>query len=150
MNCPTVLKILRKFKNDIIVNRWKHLRAKNHHNIQKAYDKVYKWSFDNDQGFDTLMITMYFYKNNEHTQGKRNEYVYNVVLSEDRVWIFYNIFKRGIYRGSLQPLALSEVLYEDLESTLFQQSLLGDTGMFGSQEVQVLQELKEIYFPKEE
>lgn len=145
MNGPTVLKILRKFKHHMIHQRWKYLKEMKINNNQ-GYNYNWYWEYSDDYG-DLLCIKIHFINYNNWTENKRYEYIYNIHLSKDVAYISYRNNNR--YSSEYRPTFSIKENYDDLESALFQQSLLSSPGMISSQEISVILQLKDIYFPQE-
>lgn len=135
----TVLTLLRKIK---------------HPNIQiflKDPERGYYPRFRNEHSRFTVHM-----KINECEIGMAFKYgqeTYNIFLHPDT---FSMVRKRVDKFSEYTVVRLREKLnvvadvvkleYNDFEAALFQQSLLGELGMFGVQEAEVLKQLRDIYF----
>lgn len=143
MNGPTVLKILRKFKHPILVGSWKSLKENKNTDDQKNINYRWYWDYSKDYG-DSLCIKIKFKNYNKWSRDKKFIYSYDIHLSKEHVFIFHRSYNKFSTKHYLL-FSINE-LYEDLESVLFQQSLLTSTGMVSTQEIEVIKELKDIYF----
>lgn len=134
----TVLTYFRKMKHPDMVMRAKQSTA------QHWYSHV---SSGNTgllirQTHNKMIITMTF---------KNRHEIYDFTIKKD-VFYAYRRFSENSKRNWENPLnqkivaELESMSYNDLESAMFQQSLVSDFGMFGAQEAEVLLQLRNIYF----
>ena len=135
----TVLTLLRKIKHPIIQRR-----------IQSENESRYynHWT-SSAGGFAVLRKSTHYEISLEfkHNQEKYRIKLYRDSFSMMRTRVEKYYAHTGYHMQKLEIVAeLENLAYNDFEATIFQHSLLGDLGMFGTQEAEMLLQLRNIYF----
>lgn len=136
----TVLVRLSKLRHPFLVNRWKLCRDLKKYksecsNNTRKYN--YYWTKTDDFNEDLLYIYMYF-------SGFDKKYTFT--LSKKTCTIEFSSREKGTFYVPTRKMFIDNCPYEMLESMLFQQSLLGSVGMLTAQEMNMLIQLRDLYF----
>lgn len=135
----TVLTLLRKIKHPVIQRR-----------VQSENESRYYNHWTSSAGGFAVLRTNTHYE--IALEFKHNQENYRIKLYRDsfsmvrkRVAKFYA--HTGYHMQKPEIVAeLENIAYNDFEATIFQHSLLGELGMFGKQEAEMLLQLRNIYF----
>lgn len=135
----TVLTLLRKIKHPIIQRRIQSEKESGYYN---------HWT-SSAGGFAVLRKSTHY---EIFLEFKHNQENYRIKLYRDSFSMMRKrVEKYYAHTGYHMPkpeivAELENLAYNDFEATIFQHSLLGELGMFGTQEAEMLLQLRNIYF----
>lgn len=135
----TVLKVLKKLKHPNVHHRWMKLRdlkkSSCHQHISRKHS--YCWRENKECSEDILWVSMAFSNHDKRYDFSIRKNVCSIQYCEREPRTFFSHEVK---------LSIDNCPYDMLDSTLFQQSLLGSSGMITDQELDMLVQVRDVYF----
>lgn len=144
----TVLHRLKKVKHPVVYEDWKRQKLLGDFYYPKS--KVLansRCTYFTHNDKDTVFVEMSFNPSNTTFSTNQTFYKFHIQKDSFSIMILKLLVEDLLYRGESVPLSLVDIPYNNLEEMYFQQLTVQENfGMIGLQELEMIKQIRDIYF----
>lgn len=144
----TVLHQLKKVKHPVVYEDWKRQKLMGDFYFPKS--KVLanaRCTYFKHNDKDTVFVEMGFNPSNTMFTTNQTFYKFHIQKDSFSIMILKLLVEDLLYRGERVPLSLVDIPYNNLEEMYFQQLTVQENfGMIGLQELEMIKQIRDIYF----